>query len=254
MFKILTTIIPLILAVCISEAQSLKSSAKAPIIPASVMNKANEKLLDNKELSVSILNSDKAHSSSENEEELQTMEVLLDDAKKKLQKERSFQAMPVINNYEKIELFTKESNAVDKSSSLRDMPLTEEERNLLMIGKNTSMVIEQPYDADQDSVYVLIDTEPSFVGGKGALNRFLSSKLMYPQQPIKNVSGNVYVRFLVTKTGKIEKVHIAKGLSDAAYNNEAIKAIKQMPNWKPATVAGRPVSSYCIFPITFSAN
>lgn len=251
MFKIITTIIPLVLAICTSEAQSLKSLSKAFVIPASLMNKANEKLLDNKEVSTIAPNADKT--SATNEQELQTLENMLDDAKRKLQGERSFQAVPT-TQYEKIELSTKESSPIDKSSSLRDMPLTEEERNQLMIGKTTSMVAEQPYDVDQDSVYVLIDTEPSFVGGKDALNRFLSSKLTYPKQPIKHLSGSVFVRFLVTKTGKIDKVHIAKGLGDTAYNNEAIKAIKQMPNWKPATVAGQPVSSYCIFPITFSAN
>lgn len=251
MFKIITTIMPLVLVIYTSEAQSLKSSSKAPVIPANLINKANEKLQDTKDVSPLAPNPDKT--SAVNEQELQTLENLLDDAKRKLQEERSFQVVPT-TQYEKIGLSTKELTPVDKSASLRDMPLTEEERSQLMIGKTTSMVSEQSDDVDQDSVYVLIDTEPSFVGGKGALNRFLSSKLAYPQQPIKHLSGSVFVRFLVTKTGKIDKVHIAKGLGDTAYNNEAIKAIKQMPNWKPATVAGQPVSSYCILPIIFSAN
>lgn len=246
-------IIPLVLIVCTSEAQSSKSSSNVPVNPASVANKVSEKLLDNKELSVSTSPIDKARFSSEHEQELQSIEELLDDAKKKLQRERSFQAIPA-TKYEKIEVASKKSIPTDKSANLRDMPLTDEERSLLMIGKNTSMVVEQPYSVDQDSIYVLVDTKPSFVGGKDGLNRFLSSKLAYPKQPVKHQSGSVFVRFLVIKTGKIDKVHIVKGLNDPAYNNEAIKAIKQMPNWKPATVAGQAVSSYCILPITFSAN
>lgn len=241
MLKYILTITPLVLIIWTSEAQSLKTSSRITGISSRVIQKTNEKLLDNQELSVISPNLDRTSTSSQ---ELQTTSGLLDNAKKK-------QIEELASQNDKIEKVEKE---LGESANLRDMPLTEEERSQLMIGKTARIQVEHLEDVEEDSVYVLLDTEPSFVGGKNALNQFLSTKLTYPKKPTKNLTGNVYVRFLVTKTGKIDKVHVAKGLGDNAYNIEAIKAVKQMPDWKPATVAGKSVSSYCIYPITFIAN
>lgn len=252
MFKILTTIMPFVFIVGTSEAQSLKSSSKALVIPTNVINKVNEKLLETPKelLSTPSSNGKVTASSTEADQELESLEGLIDDAKKKLQEERSFQPIST-TKYEKIETQNNTAN-VERGSSLRDIPLTEEERGQLLIGKNTNVQMDNQADIEQDSIYVLIDTEPSFTGGQSALSKFLSTKLTYPKNS-SGMNGKVFVRFLVSKSGKVEKVHIARGLA-SEYNNEAIKAVKQMPNWMPATAGGKAVSAYHILPIVFSAN
>ena len=93
MLKILTTIVLFVLVVGTSEAQSLKSSSKALVIPSNVINKVNEKLLETPKESLSMPSSNGkvTASSTEADQELESLEGLIDDAKKKLQEERSFQ-------------------------------------------------------------------------------------------------------------------------------------------------------------------
>ncbi len=146
MFKILTTIMPFVFIVGTIEAQSLKSSSKALVIPSNVINKVNEKLLETpkESLSTPSSNGKVTASSTEADQELESLEGLIDDAKKKLQEERSFQPVST-TKYEKIETQNSTAN-VERGSSLRDIPLTEEERGQLLIGKNTNVQMDNEAD------------------------------------------------------------------------------------------------------------
>ncbi|MBN1253267.1 MAG: energy transducer TonB [Bacteroidales bacterium] len=45
---------------------------------------------------------------------------------------------------------------------------------------------------------------PEFPGGLTELRKFLASNILYPDEArIKNVSGKVYVRFLIAKNGAV---------------------------------------------------
>ena len=84
-----------------------------------------------------------------------------------------------------------------------------------------------------------------------------SSKLFFAQnlklpETVKSedIKGRVFVRFVVRKNGKLDKVHLVKGPHDDC-NAEAIRVIKMMPAWIPASDRGDAVSAYHILPISF---
>jgi hypothetical protein len=60
----------------------------------------------------------------------------------------------------------------------------------------------------------------------------------------------VHVRFVVEKNGSITDVH---ALEDLGYGTKKSieKIIRKGPKWKPAEIAGQPVRSYRIQPLTF---
>jgi protein TonB len=68
----------------------------------------------------------------------------------------------------------------------------------------------------------------------------------------KKVKGRVYVRFLVTKTGKITDITLLKGIENCPQcDREALRLVKLMPDWKPAEQEGKPVDTHFSLPITF---
>ncbi len=71
-----------------------------------------------------------------------------------------------------------------------------------------------------------------------------------------DVSGTVYISLIVKKDGTVTNVQIKKGLCQGceAYDNEALRLVKLLPKWKPATIKGRPVASRRIIPVKFLLN
>ncbi len=88
---------------------------------------------------------------------------------------------------------------------------------------------------------------PTFPGGEQKLNEFIKSKL----KPVKGVSGQVTVYFVVEKTGKLNHVKVIKGLTPAA-NKEAVRVIKLSPKWKPGTLNGKVRRAASTTPVVFS--
>lgn len=78
---------------------------------------------------------------------------------------------------------------------------------------------------------------PEFSGGKDSLNAFIYRNMVYPPKAIKDsIKGKVYVSFLLAETGKIEDIKILKGVHPLL-DNEAVRIVKQMPDWKPGEMS-----------------
>lgn len=127
--------------------------------------------------------------------------------------------------------------------------LTEEEKKFYNIGGLKVNAIDE---IDRDSIYVNPTIVPSFVGGIEAMKAFFDQNVKIPEvMKGQEMKGRVFVRFVVRKDGKVDKVHLVKGLNDE-YNSEAIRIIKMMPAWLPASDKGDAVSAYHVLPISFA--
>ena len=62
--------------------------------------------------------------------------------------------------------------------------------------------------------------------------------------------GVVFVRFVVEPDGSIDEVTVIRGVSEAL-DREAIRLIKEMPQWNPGLQKGRAVRVYYTIPIRF---
>lgn len=97
------------------------------------------------------------------------------------------------------------------------------------------------------------DTIPaSFPGGEKALATYINGNLSYPQPSINNgIEGVVQVKFLVKADGSINNPSIVR-LVDPDLEAEALRLVKGMPAWNPATVGGNPVDSESSVQVTFT--
>ncbi len=225
---------------------------KTPEISSNIPNKSVLPVVES--VKVSKKTTEENDSNEASEEELQTMQKLIDDAKTKLNTSKSEVDKATVPSmkYEKVGGTT--SNMTNLNYINSEMPLSEEERKMLGIDGTNKVKIVSDDDIEQDSIYVVTETEPQFVGGQGALEIYIAQKLDYAKNAtLKGVMESVYVRFLVTKEGKVKKVHIARGVY-GELDREAIKVVRQMPDWIPATVDKKPVSSFYILPINVASN
>jgi len=92
---------------------------------------------------------------------------------------------------------------------------------------------------------------PDFVGGRAALQRYLQKHLQFPTAAlIAQVSGKVYVTFVVQADGRVGEVTVLKGLG---YGTEeaAARVVREMPAWTPGMQNHRSVAVRFTLPITF---
>ena len=105
---------------------------------------------------------------------------------------------------------------------------------------------------EKEEVFSSAAHMPSFPGGDAALMKYLSSNIRYPQAAAdNNIQGKVIVQFVVTKTGKIGEVKVARSV-DKDLDKEAVRVCKSLPAFSPGRNAvGDPVNVWYTLPVTF---
>ncbi len=104
---------------------------------------------------------------------------------------------------------------------------------------------------DPNKVYTIVEQQPEFEGGNGAMFKFIQKNMKYPATARRmGIEGSVFVSFVVDTEGKISEVTTVKGIS-ADCDKEAIRVIQMMPRWKPGKQNGRPVKVRFVLPIKF---
>jgi len=94
-------------------------------------------------------------------------------------------------------------------------------------------------------------TDAEFPGGAEKMMKFIHKQRRYANKEDEHFKvGIVYVGFIIEKDGTLDSIKLLHPLSDY-YNNEALRIVKAMPKWKPATQGGQPVRTQFSFPINF---
>ena len=109
-------------------------------------------------------------------------------------------------------------------------------------------------EGSDDQPFRVVEQQPQFPGGMEALYKYMQTHTNYP--PIarrNNISGRVYVQFVVGREGKIKDVKVLKGV-DASLDTEAIRMISGMPDWIPGKQNGKAVAVYFVLPVVFILN
>jgi TonB family protein len=105
----------------------------------------------------------------------------------------------------------------------------------------------------KEPVYDVVKTMPEFNGGFNALVDFLVTNIKYPEEAKKNnITGTVFVSFVVEKDGKISNTAIMKS-ANPLLDEEALRVVNAMPKWKPGlNDEGKEVNVKYVLPVKFS--
>ena len=96
-----------------------------------------------------------------------------------------------------------------------------------------------------------VDVAPEFPGGMDGMIKYLSESIKYPKDIEQDsIEGVAYVAFQVTPTGKVDHVKLTKGFHSSA-DQEALRVVNSMPDWKPAMFNGEAVAVEYVLPIRF---
>lgn len=126
----------------------------------------------------------------------------------------------------------------------------------LPIKLNNELVFSEEYlEPDTivfiDSIFDVVEENPSFPGGEKKLYEFLSKNLRYPEMAKENgIQGKVFIQFVVWKDGSIKDVKVVKSIHNTL-DKEAFRVVNKMPNWSPGKQQGKVVNTKFTIPIKF---
>ncbi len=107
---------------------------------------------------------------------------------------------------------------------------------------------------DNAVVFTVVEEMPEYDGGMDELIAYLSSSIEYPKEAKeKGVQGQVIVNFIVDKDGRVTDANIAKGIGSGC-DEEALRVVSEMPNWKPGKQRGQSVNVSYNLPINFKLD
>lgn len=133
-----------------------------------------------------------------------------------------------------IELFfsvDEEGNVTHESTALKSM------------GKSLSKLT---FDRSEDIYYVVVEEQPSPVGGLKAIQE----KIRYPEEAKQNgIEGRVFVKAFINEEGAVERVELLKGIGYGC-DIAAMQAVMDT-EFTPGKQRGEPVKVQVSIPIVF---
>ena len=105
---------------------------------------------------------------------------------------------------------------------------------------------------DEDKVFTTVEQTAEFPGGVRELMKYLNGNIKYPAAAQRaNVSGKVYLQFVVNTDGSIVDIQTLKGIGFGC-DEEAMRVVKDMPKWTPGRQNGRAVRQRYTLPVAYT--
>jgi TonB family protein len=107
---------------------------------------------------------------------------------------------------------------------------------------------------DGKSIFDVTEVQPIPPGGMEGWNKYLQDNLTYPAQAKSmGIEGTVIVVFVINSDGSISNPEILRGIGGGA-DEEAIRVVKNSPDWSPAKQKDQVVNSRMRLPIRFKLS
>lgn len=115
--------------------------------------------------------------------------------------------------------------------------------------------IEHVFGIPEDTtIYNNVEVMPSYPGDMTECYMFLARQMHYPEEAAeKGIEGRVLIRFVVEKDGRLTNFEVIE-TPDPLLSDEALRVLKQMPQWIPAKNKGKDVRCRYSMPIQFRLN
>ncbi len=124
-------------------------------------------------------------------------------------------------------------------------------REIYENGKIASYTFWDEYGREESGPF---EAEPEFPGGEAKMMEYIQTSVIYPQKAVEmGKEGKVYVQFIVNRDGSIEQVKVMRPVHELL-DAEALRVIKEMPNWTPGKQHNRLVRCRFTIPINFKLS
>lgn len=132
--------------------------------------------------------------------------------------------------------------------------------SVVALAQGTSVVVEPdtevPFEAlasDTVAIYTVVEQNAEFPGGYSAMMEYFRQNIRYPEEEQdERIEGKVFLQFVIRRDGSVDDVQVLRGVPGGrGLEREAVRVVKSMPLWTPASMNGITVNSRFTVPIMF---
>ena len=106
----------------------------------------------------------------------------------------------------------------------------------------------------QESPFVVYREKPQYPGGEKALLAHFSKSMSYTMsRPPSIITGIIVIGFVIDKDGTIKNTQLLRSMEDEL-DKKALRFVKKMKPWQPATLEGEKISAEYILPLRFTTR
>ena len=100
-------------------------------------------------------------------------------------------------------------------------------------------------------IFKVVEEMPEFPGGAAKMMEYIQKNIKYPMMARESdIQGRVFVNFVVEPDGRITNCSVMRGIGGGC-DEEALRVVQSMPNWKPGKQRGSAVRCSFTVPIIF---
>lgn len=109
-----------------------------------------------------------------------------------------------------------------------------------------------PVNDDAENVCFTAEEMPEYPGGMPAMMNFVMENIKYPEEAkTAEKEGRVVCSFIVDKEGKVTETQVVQSSGTQCLDDEAVRVVSLMPDWKPGKNKGEPVNVKYSIPVMF---
>jgi len=150
----------------------------------------------------------------------------------------------------------------EKPPTIEELKVADPGQKNIKGDKNADVTIDEPVgnsdtkvtEEDPNKIFTSVEQVPEPAGGMEAFYRYLGKAIKYPAIARENnTQGRVIVSFVCERDGSLTDVKVARGIGDGC-DEEAVRAVRNSPHWKPGIQNGRPVRVAYSVPVAFTLS
>lgn len=149
------------------------------------------------------------------------------------------------------------TSLIDETGEEEDLKIDkiniiETEKNLL--ASNAFLFSEEEFVED-DIPLRIPQVMAEFKGGEKEMYAYLKSNIKYPRMALEErMEGTVHLEFIIERDGSINEIVVLRDEVGGGCAEEAVRVVRNMPNWKPGSQMGKKVRVKLYLPINFNVQ
>ena len=120
----------------------------------------------------------------------------------------------------------------------------------LVVVDSTILLYSNLKTSDKE-IHAILEERPKYPGGMDEVVKYIQTHIQYPPTAVyKKIEGKVWIESVIDRDGKVVQPKVAYSVHPLL-DQEALRIVRMMPDWKPGKLNGETVKVKYVFPVTF---
>lgn len=145
-------------------------------------------------------------------------------------------------------------NQKSKKTTESSQIVNDEELLVDSLLPDSDFILDEGDTIDGEVFFSVVEEMPEFGNGWEDIRKYILDNIEYPQTAIDDsIEGRVIIQFVINEDGSVSKAKAIRGLR-YDLDEECIRVIENMPDWKPGKQRGKLVKVNYAIPFIFRLN